>query len=310
MASRIIKIILILLAIFFLLLGIMWLIGRHTAQKNGSTPLSFRQFLGLGTKQNPVATAPSENASSFTNSSSNSSQSAANNTAGLADNTQVSQFTDNGLSLYNTGFVGSTNSSGPASTNNSGNQNSSDLNTPSINYPTGTSTPSCSDADTNITFTPEELTELNELQNRFYAIAQTLHTDGDADIELANHDAFAVKADQVTELYNYCEAQLPYIPTDPQLQKHVATPFWDETGSDQTFLTFDPATAAHLTQDHDNSDSNPDTSGISGPYGSLSFSNPQLVSIDGSIVKYNSGKSPDFENLTPVVEKILRINLW
>ncbi|HTH93572.1 MAG TPA: hypothetical protein VL576_03790 [Candidatus Paceibacterota bacterium] len=49
MAKRIIKIILILLAIFFLLLIGMWLIGRHQAQKAGKHTLSFKQFLGLST---------------------------------------------------------------------------------------------------------------------------------------------------------------------------------------------------------------------------------------------------------------------
>jgi hypothetical protein len=47
MFKRVIKIILILLAIFLFIVGIIWLLGRHGANKTGKTPLSFRQFLGL-----------------------------------------------------------------------------------------------------------------------------------------------------------------------------------------------------------------------------------------------------------------------
>src|SRR6202012_388376 len=103
---------------------------------------------------------------------------------------------------------------------------------------TGTDTTQvCSQEDTTIDFTPDEIAELNELQNRFYTIAQTLHTDADVDTQVANHDAFAVKADQVTELYNYCESKLPAI-TDPHLQSHVATPFWHTDNDTLSLINF------------------------------------------------------------------------
>jgi hypothetical protein len=312
--KRVIKIILILLAVFLLTLGIIWLVGRHSAQKNGKTPLTFRQFLGLSTKSSPANTIPgSTDTSLFTSpgaataggdgTGSNGTNGKGAAGKGFNENTQVSQFTNKGISLTNGANVGLQTTTAIGSNKAAGDNST-------ITSTSATSTaPVCSDADTTISFTADELAQLNQLQNRFYAIAQTLHTDADVATEIANHDAFAVKADQVTELYNYCASKLPLI-TDPRLQQHVATPFWNDSSTDSlTFLSFanDPAQFAHLSSIHDNNPDNKDTTGIKGPYGLLSFSSPQAVPITGSAVK---GSNPDFSQLIPVVEKILRINLW
>jgi hypothetical protein len=84
---------------------------------------------------------------------------------------------------------------------------------------------SCTDADVNIAFTDEEIARLTALQTRFYAIAQTLHTDTDVKTELANYDNFKLKLDSITELNNYCVAQYPKIPASFE-KKRVPTPFW------------------------------------------------------------------------------------
>jgi hypothetical protein len=424
MFKRVIKIILILLAVFLLVLGIIWLIGRHKTEKSGAASLSFKQFLGLSTKLSPNGTLPVENNSSFTNNgfgqngtgsnggaggngvgsgAGNGSggaggngvgSGAGNGSGGAGGNgvgsgagngvgngvgdVNVSQFTNNGTTIGDTGTIGSGSGDDTSTSTTSSDDGSDDSTTAAA----AATAPVCGDADNNITFTPEEQAELNELQNRFYTIAQTLHTDADVETELANHDAFAIKADQVTELYNYCEEQLPTINAtarqagDPRMTLHVATPFWHSWGknvpslisqmwsseSGDQALTVDPAQdslsfidfnsptidAAHMQDIHDNGLVTPDTSGIQGPYGVLNFSSPTGVEINGSILKtntstsltgsgiaklviggatplgalapglfLNSGKlttttttGPDFQLLIPVVEKILRINLW
>lgn len=342
-ARRIIKIILVLLAIFFILLIGIWLVGRNTAKKNEQTPLSFRQFLGLGTSTKPENTLPGAGSSTFTNpndgtnaggttGSGQSSTNGSGNGAGLQgalSAPQTSQFTNNGISPVT--LNGGSNQSvdnltaGGVGVNNNLVTNS--ITTPSIS--SGAS--ACSEADTNIDFTPDEIAKLNELQNQFYAVAQTLHTDADVDTEQANHDAFALKADQDTELYNYCKNALPIIAaqnSDARLNLHVATPFWNNSATDNIsmldYYSGSGLDAAHLASVHDRNaidGDSPDTSGIKGPYGALNLGAPNSLPINGSIVKANphvgivDGKlttttTTDFQLLVPVVEKILRINLW
>jgi len=440
MFKRIIKIILILLAIFLFILGVIWLIGRHKAKESGATPSSFKQFLGLSTKQNTAQNIAGAGTANFGNGNNGNNGSGDGSEGGNAYNntTQVSQFTDGGTSPTNGAGVGNTgvgNGSGATGVGSTGNigtgtgsgangngvtgvgttgtlisdnrtaangtsgDNTSGENAASTSIPTcgpgGTSSitlpPTCGTADTTITFSPAQITELNTLQNQFYAIAATLHTDADADAELANHDAFEIKAEQATELYNQCEAYLPGL-TEPVMQEHAATPFWRQwndaadsiDGADpnqwwnaegvpqstgpvehDTLLyasNYNDASinSANLTQlanihdsgNHNDGDSgdNSDTSGITGPYGLLSFSDPAVVAITGSVVENNNttentffgikvynpfnlptpalpkvvsylpgfagvgtktvNTTADWVLLVPVVEKILQINLW
>lgn len=391
MFKKVIKIILILLAIFLLILGIIWLIGRHTAQKNGNTPLSFKQFIGLSSKTSSNGTNGTGGGtltSNFGNTGSNNgvgnsgqgTGGAGGNSGGIGNTTGNSNIggingigsnsIGNGINIISAPTISQFTSGGITATN--GYSGGASGNSTTISTPTGNNTqnnslttagapantaPVCGTADTTITFTPAQIAELNTLQNRFYALAQTLHTDADVATEVANHDAFAVKAQQMTELYNYCEAKLPLI-TDPQLQQHLPTPFWQQwlasdvpanlwnTSGRQdqdslTFLSFNAGQSAHLTDIHNNTMADlgdRDTSGITGPYGLLNFGSPQSVLITGSTVKGNSQKTgifgivapPDPLHLTsgalpgetitsnpadyllllPVVERILRINLW
>jgi cytoskeletal protein RodZ len=411
MFKRVIKIILIMLAIFLLILGIMWLIGRHTAQKNGNTPLSFKQFIGLSDKTSSNGTNGTGGgtlSSNFGNNGSNNGSGNGNGSGqgtggingsntGIGNNNgdsnlggvngigsngignginmvsapTISQFTSGGITATN-GYGGG--AAGNPTTNTTNTGAGTQNNSPTTTGTTVNTAPICGTADTTITFTPEELDKLNTLQNRFYTIAQTLHTDADAQAELTNHDAFEIKSQQATELYNQCEALLPALP-EPMLQEHIATPFWE------AWSTTDPTNpnlwqpigpeqqdtllyasnynntnlgTPHLADIHDNGNggNNPDTSGIKGPYGLLSFSDPAIVPITGSVVKNNSTttntffgismpnpfnlptpaipslikyvplpglagvgtktvtSNADWQLLVPVVENILRINLW
>jgi hypothetical protein len=126
------------------------------------------------------------------------------------------------------------------------------------------------------------------------------------------------------------------------LQQRVATPFWSTDSDSLSMLNFGANSgldAAHLEDIHDNNTADPnspDTSGVKGPYGLLNFSAPVSVPINGSVLKTNSVTSitgplglgpsldvapgspggtvttrpPDYQLLVPVVERILRINLW
>ncbi len=368
--KRIFKIILILIAVFFLILGMMWLIGRNKAIKNGKQPLTFRQFLGLSTKQNSAKTAAGEGTSQFNadgtpKNTSGGDGSGANglggngiDTSGLggigiggAGNVNISNFT-NGISSPggnlngNTNPITSTNNSGNSTSGNGTGANSSsggDANSPG-NSDSGSSAV-CSDDDTNIPFTPDQLAQLNILQSRFYTLAQTLHNDTDVETELANHDAFKNKADSILELYAYCESKLPTINSDPsndnKLKLHIATPFWrsyysnsdiatyvkqqtgitipatDPAQDSLSFLTFTGDTLNHVTTVHDTSTDNPESPL---PRSNIDQLLPGVALIRGpyGLVTFSSPQSVpntgsslhDFGIMEPVVEKFLRVNLW
>ncbi|MEO5646306.1 MAG: hypothetical protein ABIO57_00860 [Candidatus Paceibacterota bacterium] len=253
--NRILKIILTLIAVFFLILGIIWLIGRNKAIKNGAAPLTFRQFLGLSTKKDAAAILPGEGTSQFnadgTPKNNNGSTTGANgfggdgtiDTSGLGGigiggtgNVNISNFTNGTTSLAGsfgannpiTGNGSGANGSTGTGANGSNNNSGGDANSPGNSNAGSASV--CSDDDITIPFTADQLAQLNILQSRFYTLAQTLHNDTDVETELANHDAFKNKADSILELYAYCESKLPAINSnganDPRLKLHIATPFW------------------------------------------------------------------------------------
>ncbi|MDB5254723.1 MAG: hypothetical protein JWL92_99 [Candidatus Nomurabacteria bacterium] len=339
--NKILKIILILIGAFFLILGIIWLIGRNSALKNGKEPLTFRQFLGLSTKKAPVETVPGEGSSSFNGggTTTGGSTNGGDGTAGTGTNgggsnagaggisvdgngnVAVSQFTNGATGLGTNGIGGSGISNGTGTSgglNSAGNPNAStgtigngnSINISGIGNSSSTSQPVCSDEDLNIDFTPAQLAQLNILQSRFYALAQTLHSDADVETEVANHDAFTLKADSVLELYSYCESKLPYInaAADSRLRVHVATPFWTAYDSNpavpsyvnaKTGLNFltasDPAKAGFSILTY--------AQGNKTKYGLLDLTQRQFIEVNGSALQ-------DWPILTPAVENILRINLW
>jgi hypothetical protein len=98
---------------------------------------------------------------------------------------------------------------------------------------------SCTEADTHIAFTAEELAQLDTLSRQFYALAPTLHSDADVSSAQSAYDSFALQLSQVQELTAYARAQTPKL-TDPQLKRRVATPFWNERDMVATLFPGDP----------------------------------------------------------------------
>ncbi len=128
----------------------------------------------------------------------------------------------------------------------------------------------------NITFTPNEIARLQQLQNRFYAIAGSLHSDSSVATELANYTTFKTKGDTILELYTYCTAKSPLIGS-PALKTKVATPFWR-----------DP------TKDRD---------------GYIPITSPNLGSLN--ILFASGAQDPRNVNQTQIlIQKIFKLNLW
>ncbi len=330
--NKIVKIILILIVSFFLILGIIWLIGRNSALKKGKEPLTFRQFLGLSTKKPATETIPGEGSSTFNNGNganggngtNGDGSNGTNPNAGAGGigidgtgNVSVSQFTNGvtGIGVNGSGIGNGNTSSGNNGIDGSGNPTASGGADGSIDISapddvSATVQPECSDEDLNIDFTPAQLAQLKILQGRFYTLAQTLHSDADVETEVANHDAFTNKADQVLELYSYCESKLPYInaTADGRLKVHVATPFWTAYDSDPSVPNFvnqkvagrtipgtDPAVEGFSVLTYGQ--------GFKSKYGLLDLTQRSYVEINGSALQ-------DMDLLPPAVENILRINLW
>lgn len=219
--KKILTIILLIIFILGGLLGISWFIARKKAEKNNENIPTFREFLNWGTSTKKLDPSIPTNTTDFT-----PKEEGTNDTT-QKQNVRISQFTSGGASNVNTNISYDNNYSG----------NSSSLDIIPAPIDTNFTEPECSDEDLNIEFTPSELARLKVLQAKFYAIADKLHTDTDANIELQNYDTFKTKAMQIKELYTYCQEKAPLV-TDPIYQKRVPTPFWSEESRDsETFIT-------------------------------------------------------------------------
>lgn len=347
----IITITLIILAVF-IILALLWYLSRKSAEKNGNQPMSFRKFLGFESKVQPPANYPTgEYGSDFTsdqnsNSNNSSSDNADKNQTPINANssTNSSNFTNsfssptgvgnNPGNSSNNSDSGSGSSSG-SDLNNNGSNNSNnngganDQNP--INLP-GSQELVCSEADVNITFTPEELAKLQELQNRFYAVAQGLYNDSDVAAQIANYDTFKLKQTHINELLNYCQNAAPKI-TNPIYQRKVPTPFWYEPadvhfndvyqnqitqqlGSLQNQLDALPNTDTNaaarqdlINQINDLSQDNPTTSV---PLGYFGIGFPGQI---GGLIKTPNDPSHSYPDEGPrngyrSIEQVLRLNLW
>lgn len=271
MTKRIIKIILILLAIFFILLGGMWLLGRNQAKKNGTVVLSFKQFLGLSSKTVSTTGNQGTLSSVFTGGSStgnglgntagsgsglngNSTAVTGTGNAGTPDNsTQISQFTTDifapDTSTYNSnGSIGTGNLAGAGSGLGTGNLTGSDngLGNSQTTTSGGTTTSgsglsasaasACTTADTTITFTAAEIQQLNALQTQYNQISANLASTDDVAAELANYSTYKLEESKIAELQNFCQTNTPLL-TDPAYQRHVPTPFWHDSAQDSETFT-------------------------------------------------------------------------
>jgi hypothetical protein len=207
--KRAFKIILILLLVIALLLFGAWLRVRKQSTDQGRSAPTFREFLGLGSRAPSTTTdggtgltpdGPSQGGET----PNTETPSQPSTTGGVA----VSQFTSGpltpaqgasggpgfGMSGSGSGSSGGNTSSGGAAP------------TPPQAPAAGTTGPFCGEEDLNIDFTADEIARLNALQNRFYAIAGSLNSDADIQQEASNYTTYKAKADQITELYNYCVA--------------------------------------------------------------------------------------------------------
>jgi hypothetical protein len=300
----------IILVVGIILLGA-WYFARKTAEKAGTTKPSFRQFLSGQTTPGATPGAGDGSTSSVFVDNGLTNTNTSTGTAGSTIGTNTSTFTNgattptganNGGTDPTNGSTGSASGQGAGSGTGGG---SGIGGTGSTTQPplstTGTSAlAECSDNDLNITFTVKEQARLQALQDRFYTIAQTLHTDADAATELANYTGFAVKAQKINDLLLYCKAATKNI-TDPTYTKKVPTPFWYEPlqirrnvaqwslvdPSDPTATPVDPSAIELLS------------SGI--PLGYLS--NPGQV---GGMQTHTDDKT----NGIRALEQVLRLNLW
>lgn len=260
---RIITIIVILIIITGVVLGVLWLSARNKAVKNGTSKPTFREFVTGDVRSGQPTTNPGGTLTSdFANPSANTDELAPSPTSPSIDSsltapgTQSSTFTNDTYTPTspNGGTIGTSNQTTPTSTQTADTTptgTSVNTSTPSQggstttgngtlpNTPSSTNTPvlQCSDADVNIVFTPQELDELKTLERRFYTIAESIRTDEDIAREISNHDTFALKGQQITELYNYCIQKSDRL-TSPLYQRRVPTPFWNDPRTDKPgFIT-------------------------------------------------------------------------
>lgn len=272
--QRVFKYILYIVIIIAIILLVAWVRSRKAAQQSGTNPLSFRQFLGLGSSTPAPATETPDTGLTpdFTTPDETTPDQPSGGTV------TSSNFTTGPMSPAQGG------STSGSSNNSSGGSlvggNTTGTTTPSvIPAPATTGAPvtnplaQCSDEDITIEFTAAEISRLNDLQNRFYAISGILHTDGDVQNEITNYDEFKGKVNQINELYNYCVAKAPAI-TAPLYSNRTFTPFWREAGKDGVGY-------------------------ISGKYNGWEW-----VKLDSQ--EWN----PREAEARPVIEQIFKLNLW
>ena len=216
--KRLITIIIIILILAAIVFGISWIFSRRTAQKNGTTPLTFREFVtGKSGDGSEDPQRPGSISSDFTDPQGQGGAGSPIPTTSTNPNTP--RIDTNSSTFTNTGFAPVT-SIPPITTPNQpggggvigGNPTTPTLPGGGTTAPTtpGTVTPIavCTDADLNITFTEDELQKLQALQDRFYEVATTLHNDGDAQTQLSNYNALKSKLDRYRELNRYCVDKL------------------------------------------------------------------------------------------------------
>ncbi len=313
--KRFITILVIILIVLAIILGGAWLFSRRTAEKNGTAKPTFRQFLSGDTNTGTGLT-PNDGSLSSVFVDDNLSSATPGTSVTPTIGTQVAQFssgaytpttsTGSGTGTSGTGTNGSSSGSTPGSgvpgeTTAPGSTTTVDPTTQTpASVPPTVAGPECSSADLNIEFTPEQLIQLQALQNRFYALSQTLRTDADVATETGNHDNFKAKVDTITGLYNRCVARTAQIPANSQYKLRVPTPFWHVLAQDaQGFI-----------------------GGVVANNGACSYLNPVCAAIgggnpyDGFIGIDGPNASGSF--LTPnntaiglrTLERSLRLNLW
>ncbi len=303
--------IIVLIFVGVILLGA-WFFARRTAQKEGRTPPTFKEFVSRDVGTRPGTQTPGDLSSVFVDDTLTTAT--PGNTAAGTSGTIASTFTTTtSTPAQNNTPNNNTNPNAPGTGASGGTTTTSttviiDPTTlPPATVPPIIPGPECSDADLNIRFTPSELARLQVLQNRFYAISQTLHTDGDVATETGNHDNFKVKVDKFTALYNSCISYSAAIPATSQYAKRIPTPFWhadQNLGADaELFIGVVPP---------------PTINGpIFGIFGSSSGPNNPYDGDIGGRGTWNgsvNGVNPIMPNNTALglrsLERSLRLNFW
>lgn len=293
---RILTVIIVLLIIVGLLLGVSWYMSRRNAQNNGETPISFREFLGIGSPSIPGAPTEGELSGEFTPEPGRTVKYDANNNGindwredlngnGIIDgnedlnnngiNDGDEDFDGNGIPNWedeysdpeipdntpNTpGGDGGFTPGGPTDPGENpggttvlppyiptdpgpGGVNPYNPNDPDYEgFPddgfdytdfTNSDTLSCTFADTHINFTADEIEKLAKLQERFNAISGSLYDKAALSQQTSFYDSLAIRHSQIVESLNFCENRAPSLGST--LNRRVATPFYNASGSVDTF---------------------------------------------------------------------------
>lgn len=306
----------IVLIILLIIIGVvvgLWLLARHKQEQAGVAPSSFREFLGLGGEKT-VSPAPNgsgtEGGGSFTGPDTGTT--GGTTTTNPEPTTTSSTFTNTPY-VPVSDFPGGGEFTPPLLTDNGGTTPTTTT-PPTSTTPPTTTQPSlqCSSADTNILFTADELAKLKALQDRFYLIAQNLHTDADANTELANHDVFKAKVDKFTELYNYCQ-------NHPIAGRRIPTPFWQNTAQNNTSFLLsaisptNPRITLGTTSNGTTSTSTTDPN--TGQTTTTTTNNPSTVDTTTSITFPADNTRGQFDINDPyfgmrALEYILKLDVW
>lgn len=296
--KRIITIIVLILLVISIFLGAAWLISRNTATKNGKTPQSFREFItGTAAPTTPLSNNPGDLSSEFTNNQTPSdtpSTTTGEPTSGGAVRTRTSTFTNSGVSPSGTtpdqGSGGSVGAPGGTTTTTKPGTKVTTLTDTQVN---ALATPACTDSDLNITFTQAELDRLQALQDSFYAVAQSLHNDGDVQAQMANYTAFKLKQSNLQDLLTYCTQTLtPNIPSTPRLKNRVPTPFWYEVADIRPNPTF---SLIGFNLQTGTGEGNAPLGYVMGP---------------GQVGGHVTGMAHDHDVFVRSMERLLRLSLW
>lgn len=313
---KLLKIISIIIIIVALITGVMWLVARKKTTRSDGTPVTFKEFISADTGIN----APDDTGGTFgsvftgeTDLGSTEDDSTTSDNDQRDPGTRTSSFTGSSLNPSTSSGGGSTGgSTGGGSSSVDGGSGDPTITpdtprkiptTPTLTrVPVGGTTLSssngCTPADLNIIFTKEEIDELHALQERFYTIAQSIHTDADTSTQIANYDAFVIKDKAITELLSYCKASEAKLPASPStlpgtdaFKNKVPTPFWWDPAAvryNKTLL-FNFMTSTSTIVDN----------GV--PLGYIMGSGQ----IGGKIDSIK-----DIDVLKRSLERVLRLNLW
>ncbi len=243
--KRFVTILIIILVVVGIILVGAWIVTRRTATKNNTPAPTFREFLTGETPEGATpTTTPTDTSGTFTD---DLTPAEVPNTGSLSSpGTRASQFTTTPLSPTEQtggqqGSTGGTNGT-PVGSGTPTTDTGTDTTTTGSGSTDQPATPGasaavasgCSEPELNIKFTDEEIKQLKALQNRFYAIADTLYTDANVATEIANWSSFTAKASQLKELYRFCSQpgadgmsrSQKVAAANPDFKYRTPTPFW------------------------------------------------------------------------------------